>query len=172
MPTGERGTLSPDALPVRQASHALLRLSFSRPATRTSGRTVNRIGVPSSFAGRVSMAMLEPNGVVSPTGSAMSDQHPAARFAVLLGVIIIRLDISLASTALPTVARNINADAACSIWIVNTYYLAVIAALLPRCCSRRDLQVSSRLTARPYDDCYWCSSCGVSRGCSWSGRCG
>ncbi|MGE0314489.1 MAG: MFS transporter [Lautropia sp.] len=52
-------------------------------------------------------------------------------FAVLLGVATITMDISLTSTAVPTIARGIGASAASTIWIINVYYLAVIAALLP-----------------------------------------
>jgi DHA2 family multidrug resistance protein-like MFS transporter len=54
-----------------------------------------------------------------------------ALLAVLLGVTIVTLDISLTSTALPTIAAGIGTSAASAIWIVNVYYLAVIAALLP-----------------------------------------
>ncbi|MBR0653090.1 MFS transporter [Roseomonas terrae] len=51
--------------------------------------------------------------------------------AVQLGVAIVTLDISLTSTALPAIAQGIGANPASAIWIVNAYYLAVIAALLP-----------------------------------------
>jgi DHA2 family multidrug resistance protein-like MFS transporter len=54
-----------------------------------------------------------------------------AILAVQLGVAIVTLDISLTSTALPAIARGIGAEPASTIWIVNAYYLAVIAALLP-----------------------------------------
>lgn len=54
-----------------------------------------------------------------------------ALLAVLLGVSLVTLDISLTSTALPTIATGIGADAASTIWLVNAYYLAVVAALLP-----------------------------------------
>lgn len=55
----------------------------------------------------------------------------SAVLAVLLGVAIITWDISLTSTALPTIASGIGTDAASTIWIINSYYLAVVAALLP-----------------------------------------
>lgn len=55
----------------------------------------------------------------------------AALFAVMLGVVIITLDISLTSTAVPAIAEGIGASPANTIWIINTYYLAVIATLLP-----------------------------------------
>lgn len=55
----------------------------------------------------------------------------SALSAVLLGVVIVTLDISLTSTAIPAIARGIGASAASTIWIINIYYLAVVAALLP-----------------------------------------
>jgi DHA2 family multidrug resistance protein-like MFS transporter len=51
--------------------------------------------------------------------------------AVLLGVAVITLDISLTSTALPAIANGLGASAESTIWIINVYYLAVVAALLP-----------------------------------------
>lgn len=54
-----------------------------------------------------------------------------AVFAVLLGVVIVTLDISLTSTAIPAIATGIGAEPASTIWIINVYYLTVIAALLP-----------------------------------------
>lgn len=54
-----------------------------------------------------------------------------ALLAVLVPVSISTLDISLTNTALPTIARDIGAASATSIWVVNAYYLVVVAALLP-----------------------------------------
>lgn len=51
--------------------------------------------------------------------------------SLLLGVIVVTLDISLTSTAIPAIASGLNATPAKTIWIINTYYLTVIAALLP-----------------------------------------
>ena len=55
----------------------------------------------------------------------------AAVIAVQLGVIIVTWDISLTSTALPAIAMGLGAAPASTIWIVNAYYLSVVAALLP-----------------------------------------
>jgi MFS transporter, DHA2 family, multidrug resistance protein len=41
------------------------------------------------------------------------------------------LDSSLANIALPTIARDIGATAAQSIWVINAYQLAVVISLLP-----------------------------------------
>lgn len=54
-----------------------------------------------------------------------------AVLAVQMGVAIVTLDISLTSTALPAIAVGIGASPAGTIWIINVYYLAVVAALLP-----------------------------------------
>ena len=54
-----------------------------------------------------------------------------AVLAVQLGIAIVTLDISLTSTALPAIAVGIGASPASTIWIINVYYLAVVAALLP-----------------------------------------
>ncbi len=54
-----------------------------------------------------------------------------AIFSVLLGVAIVTLDISLTSTALPTISLALGIPSATTIWIVSIYYLAIIAALLP-----------------------------------------
>jgi DHA2 family multidrug resistance protein-like MFS transporter len=41
------------------------------------------------------------------------------------------LDTSIANTALPTIATDVNASAADSVWVVNAYQLALIVSLLP-----------------------------------------
>jgi len=50
---------------------------------------------------------------------------------IILAVGMASLDTSIANTALPSIARDLNTGAAASIWIVNAYQLAVVAALLP-----------------------------------------
>jgi DHA2 family multidrug resistance protein-like MFS transporter len=41
------------------------------------------------------------------------------------------LDTAIANTALPSIAQSLHTDAAASIWVVNAYQLAVVAAVLP-----------------------------------------
>ena len=41
------------------------------------------------------------------------------------------LDGAIANVALPTIARDLNASPAASIWVVNAYQLAVTVTLLP-----------------------------------------
>jgi len=54
-----------------------------------------------------------------------------ALIAVLLGVALGTLDTAIANTALPAMAASLHAAPAASIWIINAYQLAVVAALLP-----------------------------------------
>lgn len=59
---------------------------------------------------------------------------PQRYFAVLvisLGLVMAVLDGAIANIALPTIAHDLRASPAESIWIVNAYQLAVTAALLP-----------------------------------------
>lgn len=67
----------------------------------------------------------------SATESPASRVNVPAVIAVLLGVTTISLDISLTSTALPAIARSLEVAPATTIWIVNIYYLAVVASLMP-----------------------------------------
>ena len=46
-------------------------------------------------------------------------------------VVVVTIDISMTSTALPAIADGLGVAPATTIWIVNIYYLAVVAALLP-----------------------------------------
>lgn len=41
------------------------------------------------------------------------------------------LDGAIANVALPTIASDLNASPASSIWIVNAYQIAIVIALLP-----------------------------------------
>jgi DHA2 family multidrug resistance protein-like MFS transporter len=51
--------------------------------------------------------------------------------AILMGVALGTLDTAIANTALPAIAKDLNAPAAASIWVINAYQLAVVACLLP-----------------------------------------
>lgn len=65
-----------------------------------------------------------------------SDGLPAARrrwvmSCALLGVVLAGLDSAIANIALPTIARDLAATDAATIWVVNSYQLAVTVCLLP-----------------------------------------
>ena len=50
---------------------------------------------------------------------------------IVLAVGMASLDTSIANTALPTIAIDVHASPAASVWVVNAYQLALVAALLP-----------------------------------------
>lgn len=58
-------------------------------------------------------------------------QRRAAVLAIVIAVGMASLDTSIANTALPSIAGDLQASPAASIWIVNAYQLAVVATLLP-----------------------------------------
>ena len=69
-------------------------------------------------------------------GMSETDGLPRAQFRAAVGTIVIAvglasLDTSIANTALPTIARDLAATPASSIWIVNAYQIALVATLLP-----------------------------------------
>jgi len=51
--------------------------------------------------------------------------------AIWMAMAIAVLDGAIANVALPTIARDLHASAAASIWVVNAYQLAITVALLP-----------------------------------------
>lgn len=54
-----------------------------------------------------------------------------ASIAILLGLVMAVLDSAIANIALPTIAHDLQVTDAASIWVVNSYQLAVTMSLLP-----------------------------------------
>jgi MFS transporter, DHA2 family, multidrug resistance protein len=54
-----------------------------------------------------------------------------AILTIALGIVMAVLDGAIANVALPTIARDLDASPAFSIWIVNGYQLAITVSLLP-----------------------------------------
>jgi len=50
---------------------------------------------------------------------------------IALGLTLAVMDSAIANVALPTIARDLNTNAAYSIWVVNGYQLAITVSLLP-----------------------------------------
>ena len=66
----------------------------------------------------------------------MSDGLPAPRrraavITIVIAVGMASLDTSIANTALPSIANDLQASPASSIWVVNAYQMALVATLLP-----------------------------------------
>ncbi|MFK8257041.1 MFS transporter [Erwinia sp. AnSW2-5] len=66
----------------------------------------------------------------SPTDGLPLPQRYGAILAIALGITVAALDGAIANVALPTIARELHASPAQSIWIVNAYQLAIIVSLL------------------------------------------
>ena len=78
-----------------------------------------------------------PSGASHPAASPEPElglpipQRYWAILVVALGITLAVLDSAIANVALPTIARNLRASAASSIWVVNAYQLSVTISLLP-----------------------------------------
>ena len=67
----------------------------------------------------------------APAPSPPLSGNGGALAAVLMAVSLVTLDASMTNTALPAIGAGLQATPARSIWVVNAYQLAVVAALLP-----------------------------------------
>ena len=75
-------------------------------------------------------------GTASAHPTAAPDGLPVPRrywaiAAIVLSICMSVLDSTITNVALPTIARDFQATPAASIWVVNAYQLAILAALLP-----------------------------------------
>lgn len=69
---------------------------------------------------------------IHPAGQGLpASERLGALLAVMLAVCMASLDTAIANTALPTIARDLGASDAQSIWVISGYQLAMVAALLP-----------------------------------------
>lgn len=55
----------------------------------------------------------------------------AAIATLVVAIFMAALDVSIANTALPTIAFDLSASPADSVWVVNAYQLALVVSLLP-----------------------------------------
>jgi len=72
--------------------------------------------------------------VAAPTPNAdglPADERRWAVLALAISVGMATLDTAIANTALPTIAGDLQASPAASVWVVNAYQLAMVATLLP-----------------------------------------
>src|SRR5262245_7745444 len=71
----------------------------------------------------------------SSPGAVTADCLPIPRrywaiAAIVLAITMSSLDSSIANVALPSIARDLHTTKAASIWVVNAYQIAILAALL------------------------------------------
>lgn len=70
------------------------------------------------------MTKEEPNGMPAP-------QRHWVMSCVMMGVTLMSLDSAIANIALPTIARDLMASNAATVWVVNSYQLGSVICLLP-----------------------------------------
>src|SRR3954466_1597143 len=85
---------------------------------------------------RRTTARIKHAAIMSPAPMEHADglpqpQRGQAVLTIALGIIMAVVDGAIANVALPTIAKDLNASPAFSIWIVNGYQLAITISLLP-----------------------------------------
>ncbi|MES2511995.1 MAG: MFS transporter [Pseudomonadota bacterium] len=58
-------------------------------------------------------------------------ERTRALWVIVLGILVTVLDGTIVNLALPDIARELQASAAQSIWIINAYQIAIVALILP-----------------------------------------
>ena len=84
-------------------------------------------GEPAGAAGAVNAAAI----TASDRDGLPPLQRHRAMLVIILGITLAVLDGSIVNLALPGIARELNASAAHSIWVVNAYQIATLVMLLP-----------------------------------------
>jgi DHA2 family multidrug resistance protein-like MFS transporter len=77
------------------------------------------------------MSWTTPASIVEQADGLPPPQRYWAILTIALGIIMAVVDGAIANVALPTIAGDLNASPAFSIWIVNGYQLAITISLLP-----------------------------------------
>lgn len=75
--------------------------------------------------------MINPEPAVQTGASLAAPARRWATLAILLGTFVGNLGASIANVALPSIAADLQAQAAQAIWVVNAYQLAMVVAVLP-----------------------------------------
>jgi MFS transporter, DHA2 family, multidrug resistance protein len=98
---------------------------------------VNRITDPEQPLSLPAQTRLDPasvgrtdSGPVEAGGLAVPQRHWVV-LCIILGVVLASIDSAIANIALPTIARELAASDAATIWVVNGYQLAAAICLLP-----------------------------------------
>lgn len=66
-----------------------------------------------------------------PAANKLTPRELRGLLAILVSIALAVLDTAIANTALPTIAADLHASPAASVWIINAYQLAAVATLLP-----------------------------------------
>lgn len=69
--------------------------------------------------------------VTPPSSTRLTPREFRGMVAILISIALATLDTAIANTALPSIAADLNASPAASVWVINAYQLAAVATLLP-----------------------------------------
>jgi DHA2 family multidrug resistance protein-like MFS transporter len=78
-----------------------------------------------------STAILQSSAAIEHADGLPPPQRYWAILTIALGIVMAVMDGAIANVALPTIAKDLDASPAFSIWIVNGYQLAITISLLP-----------------------------------------
>lgn len=81
--------------------------------------------------GRMSAPSVSPHDLHALPDGLPPPRRYWAMAVIILAIVMSVLDSTIVNVALPSVARDFNASAAASIWVVNAYQLAILMLLLP-----------------------------------------
>ena len=76
-------------------------------------------------------AVLTPASDLPPRDGLPMPQRLHAMGVIILGITVAVLDGTIVNLALPGIARELNANPAHAIWVVNAYQIATLVMLLP-----------------------------------------
>ncbi|AOY92616.1 MFS transporter [Cupriavidus sp. USMAA2-4] len=73
----------------------------------------------------------EPQATARPADRPLNARERRGMAAIMIAVALATLDTAIANTALPSIAADLHATPAASVWVINAYQLAMVATLLP-----------------------------------------
>jgi DHA2 family multidrug resistance protein-like MFS transporter len=79
----------------------------------------------------VNFARPRQKAAINPTEGLPPTERAFALVALSLAIGMATLDTAIVNTALPTIASDLDTTGAKAIWVINTYQIVVVAALLP-----------------------------------------
>ena len=124
------------ASPIASGRRAKLPIRRGRPAWHATQPTRTN-AVRDAMTRRHAAAMQHPQktadimSIPIPDDGLRGPRFISAVTTLVIAIAMASLDTSIANTALPTIAADVNASPADSVWVVNAYQLALVVSLLP-----------------------------------------
>jgi DHA2 family multidrug resistance protein-like MFS transporter len=94
-------------------------------------RSILQFPTPGAITARINLVSIMSSVPIEHADGLPQPQRNLAVLTIALGIIMAVVDSAIANVALPTIAIDLDASPAFSIWIVNGYQLAITISLLP-----------------------------------------